>query len=63
MAHLLGALADFPEDPGSLSSTLGTIVAHCHYVTPVLGDSVPSSGLHGHFMHRVYMHAGKIHVK
>ena len=45
------ALAAFAKDRGSVSST--------HTVVLVLGNLIPSSGLHGHYMQVVYTHIGR----
>ena len=55
------ALAAVPEDPSSIPSTHMT--AH-KCVTSVPEDLTPSSDLHGHQVHRLYIniHSGKIFI-
>jgi hypothetical protein len=58
MAQQLRALAAPAEDQNAIPSTHKE--AHNH-LTTVLSGITPSSGLHRHFNHMIYIYAGKTH--
>lgn len=56
MIQQLKALAAFAESWGLVPSAMAGMVSHCCLLAPLLGDTVPPSGLHRYCIDVVHVH-------